>query len=81
MQRWEHARFIWEGEDPRAARRVGFSHSDPWVDIGTEDFWATMKRLGDGGFELVSSWRMPGSSDRPFTESWILYFKRPMAET
>ena len=79
MQRWEYARFIWGGEEARDPRRVGFTYGDPWS-VGSDDFWATMRRLGDEGWELISTAKIAGSSERPYTESWIMYFKRPAAE-
>jgi hypothetical protein len=80
MPRWEYAPFIWGGEAANATRRVGFSHRAAWGSIASEDFWATMNRLGEGGWELISTEHLTGSSERPFTESWILYFKRPLQE-
>ncbi len=79
MQCWEYARFIWGGEDSRAPRRVGFTHADPWS-VGADDYWVTLRRLGEEGWELVSTDKLPGDSQRPFTESWIMYFKRPVPE-
>jgi len=54
MQCWEYARFIWGGEDSRAPRRVGFTHADPWS-VGADDYWVTLRRLGEEGWELVST--------------------------
>ncbi len=75
MQKWEYARFYWDGGTGRT-RRVMFTHQSPWEPIAKDMYVATLRRLGEAGWELVGTmvFDSTGSYDAE-----ALYFKRPLA--
>lgn len=69
MQRWEFALLSWGA----GLTEVGFTHHDSWRELPGEEFWDTLRRLGDEGWELVSVIEGPGIQK---TQYWL---KRPQA--
>jgi hypothetical protein len=67
MQHWEFAMLTWGGGETQ----VGFTHHESWRHQAGEEFWEIMRRLGDEGWELVSTTQAAGG------ESSLYWFKRP----
>ena len=66
MQKWEYAQLEWL-VGPGSRRSVEFTHSKKWEPLGDglAMFWATLRRLGEEGWEMVHA----GGS---------FWFKRPL---
>jgi hypothetical protein len=85
MTRWEYARL--ESTDQGVG--VVFTHREAWPKQGPEAFFATLRQLGDEGWELVSALplgaavRHPQQPDqlqlRVEPDRWLL-FKRPLPD-
>jgi len=73
--KWEYANFEWEGVGRGNHRTVRFSHRESWTKIpGSDaDFYATIRALGDDGWEMTTQVHHPGSYN-----TW--WFKRPLSE-
>jgi hypothetical protein len=72
MQSWEYAEFLWQNSpEPTARRYVAFTHHDAWQLDETGQFWATLRRLGEEGWELVSAVQQPDGT--------LCWLKRPLA--
>ncbi|MCC7104263.1 MAG: hypothetical protein IT307_03905 [Chloroflexi bacterium] len=67
MQAWEFALLSWG----RELTEVGFTHHDTWRGLSGSEFWDVLRRLGDEGWEMVSSLE-DLSGDRS-----LYWFKRP----
>lgn len=52
--RWEYAYLRWEGPGTHHRRVVEFSHRDPWRKLDQAGFFATIRALGDEGFEMLT---------------------------
>ena len=66
MQKWEYAELVWydsvtsedeedEEDDDEVSGTLSFSHREEAEEFGEGAFWDTMRRLGDEGWELVST--------------------------
>ncbi len=82
MTRWEYARLksTNEGVD------VVFTHRQPWASQPPEQFFDTLRRLGDEGWEVVSAmplaWHQKTAPDPEYVvdpDRWLL-LKRPIPE-
>jgi hypothetical protein len=71
MQSWEYAEFLWEeGRQPSARRYVAFTHHDPLELDESDRFWPTLRKLGEDGWELVSTTQILGGT--------LCWLKRPL---
>jgi hypothetical protein len=82
---WEYAIMVWDGDGRDDYRIVRFSHRKAWSPIGNNEYMATVRELGDEGFELVThQFLVRGQYDRGgrYGESTreLLTFKRPLDE-
>ena len=85
MTRWEYARL--ESTDDGVG--VVFTHRDAWPRQGPEAFFATLRRLGDEGWEVVSALPLAAAVHNPQQpeklrlklepDRWLL-FKRPLPD-
>ena len=69
MQRWDYAVFYFQAGRGKK-RFVAFTDQKSWEPIGDNDFLNVLDRLGEDGWEMVSS-QLEGDG----AEAW--YFKRP----
>ena len=70
MTSWEYAEFYWpESAEPEARRYVAFSHQEPWEPLDPGQFWATLRRLGDEGWEAIAI--------TPGAHGTVCWLKRP----
>ena len=58
IQRWEYAEFGYGGHGEDDLRQVWFSHRETWTNCPADPN-ATLRELGDLGFELVNLLRYP----------------------
>ena len=79
MTRWEYARLSSTG----AGVDVVFTHREAWPRQGADEFFATLRRLGDEGWEMVAALPLAvaekagGYNVEP--DRWVM-FKRPLPE-
>jgi hypothetical protein len=79
MTRWEYARLASTGEGVD----VVFTHQKAWPRVGADQFFDTLRRMGDDGWEVVSAMPLAvtekagGFSVEP--DRWLL-FKRPLPD-
>jgi hypothetical protein len=71
-QQWEYAEFFFQGGVGKH-RTVRFTHQEDWTKIGGDELVATLRRLGEEGWEMVTH-----STTGEGYSSW--YFKRPFSE-
>jgi len=69
MQRWEYAQVHFQ--TGAASFRITYSHQADRVDSPADRFWATIRELGDQGWELVS---VSAAGEPAVLRHW---FKRP----
>ena len=84
MTRWEYARL----ESTSAGVGVVFTHREAWPRQTPEEFFNTLRRLGDEGWELVSALPLTATITEKATQEkavrfepdrWLL-FKREIIE-
>ena len=66
ISRWECACLTWSKED----MKVGFARHESWRTLDVDEFWDTLRRLGDEGWEMLST------IEEPARERGLLWFKR-----
>lgn len=75
MANWELARLVWE-TGRGGSRFVAFTHQPTWEPLKEGEMMATVRRLVDSGFELVSSHSVQTKSEQHQYHYTVLWFKR-----
>ena len=75
--KWEYANFEWEGMKRGGHRAVRFTHRESWTKIAGSDadFYATLRALGDDGWEMITHVHHPETASY---NTW--WFKRSLPE-